>query len=225
MLRKLFFKDVTLNPYLFWGAIPFFAWVAYALREDGAPVGMLTTVSGVMGAATASTIVAREDRFHATALLASLPVPRSALVFSRYVVALAAGAAAFAVAAALAALLPWSPHGLAAIFDVRSVMMALVVVGAAVAVLLPAALRFGLVGVIALFAALQGIGVGLFFISAAFGNRQPMRLVVGSIESGLLGLHARLADAGVAAVVLGLLAAVLWASSRMSVWLAGRRDL
>ena len=115
MLRRLFFKDLRLNPHLFWGALPFFAWVAYALREDGAPVGMLTAVSGLMGAATASTIAAREDRFHATALLASLPVPRSTLVLSRYVLGLAAGAAAFAVAATLAALLPWSPHGLAAL--------------------------------------------------------------------------------------------------------------
>ena len=225
MLRRLFWKDVTLNPILFWGAIPFFIWVAYALREDGAPVGMLTAVSGLMGAATASTIAAREDRFHATALLASLPVPRSSLVLSRYALALAAGVAAFAVAAALAALLPWSPHGLAAIFDRRSVTMALVVVGMSVAILLPAALRFGLVGVVALFAVLQVLGVGLYFASAAFGFQQPARLVFGSVESSLLAFHAHLSDGGVLALVLGLLGALLWASWRMSVWLAGRRDL
>lgn len=224
MLRRLFFKDLRLNPHLFWGALPFFAWVAYALREDGAPVGMLTAVSGLMGAATASTIAAREDRFHATALLASLPVPRSTLVLSRYVLGLAAGAAAFAVAAALAALLPWSPHGLAAL-GMRSIMMAVVVVGAAVAVLLPAALRFGLVGVIGLFAALQVAGAGLFFISSTFGYRQPTRLVFGRIESAILALHERLADAGFAALVAAALVCVLWASYRASVWLAGRRDL
>ena len=224
MLRRLFFKDVRLNPHLFWGALPFFAWVAYALREDGAPVGMLTAVSGLMGAATASTIAAREDRFHATALLASLPVPRSTLVLSRYVLGLAAGAAAFAVAAALAALLPWSPHGLTAL-GMRSIMMAVVVVGIAVAVLLPAALRFGLVGVVGLFAVLQVAGVGLFFISSTFGYRQPMRLVFGRIESAILALHERLADAGFAALVAAALACVLWASYRGSVWLVGRRDL
>ena len=224
MLRRLFFKDVRLNPHLFWGALPFFAWVAYALREDGAPIGMLTAVSGLMGAATASTIAAREDRFHATALLASLPVPRSTLVLSRYVLGLAAGAAAFTVAAALAALLPWSPHGLAAL-GLRSVMMAVVVVVVAVAVLLPAALRFGLVGVVGLFAALQVAGVGLFLVSNAFGDRQPMRLVFGRIASAILALHERLADAGFAALVAAALACVLWASYRASVWLVGRRDL
>jgi hypothetical protein len=225
MLRSLLFKDLRLNPHLFWGAIPFFAWVAYALHEEGAPVGMLTAVSGLMGAATASTIAAREDRFHATALLASLPVPRSTLVLSRYVLGVAAGSAAFAVAAALAALLPWSPHGLAAILDVRSVMMAFVVIGTAVAVLLPAALRFGLVGVVGLFAALQVAGVGLFFVSSTFGYRQPLRLVFGSVESGILALHARLSDAGFAALVAAALAVMLWASYRASVWLVGRRDL
>ncbi|MCK7523965.1 MAG: ATP-binding cassette domain-containing protein [Ignavibacteriales bacterium] len=45
----LFVKDLRLNPHVFWGALPFFAWVAYALREDGAPVGMLTAVSGPDG--------------------------------------------------------------------------------------------------------------------------------------------------------------------------------
>lgn len=224
MLRRLFFKDLRLNPHLFWGALPYFAWVAYALREDGAPVGMLTAVSGLMGAATASTIAAREDRFHATALLASLPVPRSTLVLSRYVLGVAAGTAALGVAIALAALLPWSPHGLAAL-DVRSLMMAFVVVGIAVAVLLPAALRFGLVGVVGLFAVLQVAGVGLFFLSSTFGYRQPMRLVFGRTESAILALHDRLADAGFAAFAAAALACVLWASYRTSVWLVGRRDL
>jgi len=225
MLRRLLVKDLRLNPHLFWGVIPFFAWVAYALREDGAPAGMLMAVSGLMGAATASTVAAREDRFHATALLASLPVPRSTLVLSRYVLGLAAGGAAFAVAAALAAALPWSPHPLAVVFDLRSVMMALVVVGIAVAVLLPAALRFGLTGVVGLFAVLQVAGAGLFFISSTFGYRQPMRLVFGGVASGILALHARLSDAGVAALVAAALGCALWASYRASVWLVGRRDL
>src|SRR5512137_3049696 len=129
MLRKLFMKDLRLNPHLFWGAVPFFVWVAYALGEDGAPVGMLTVVSGVMGATTAATVAAREDRFHATALLASLPVPRETLVLSRFVLAVAAGAAAFLVAAVLAAALPWSTHPLGSIFDPRTAMLALVIVG------------------------------------------------------------------------------------------------
>ena len=225
MLRKLLVKDVRLNPHLFWAAVPFFAWVAYALHEDGAPVGMLTAVSALMGAATGSTIAAREDRFHATALLASLPVPRSTLVLSRYVMSLAAGAAAFGAAAVLAATLPWSPHGFAAAFDARSVMMALVIVATSVAILLPAALRFGLVGVVGLFAAMQVTGVALFFASTVFGYRQPMRLVFGRIESGILALHARLSDVGVNIAVLGALVAVLWVSYRTSVWLVGRRDL
>jgi len=103
--------------------------------------------------------------------------------------------------------------------------MALVVVGMSVAILLPAALRFGLVGVVALFAVLQVLGAGLYFASTAFGFQQPARLVFGSVESSLLAFHAHLSDGGVLALVLGLLGALLWASWRMSVWLAGRRDL
>ena len=225
MLRKLFMKDLRLNPHLFWGAVPFFVWVAYALREDGAPVAMLTVVSGVMGATTAATVAAREDRFHATALLASLPVPRETLVLSRYVLAAAAGGAAFLAAAALAAMLPWSRHALGSIFDPRTVMMALVIVGSGIAVLLPMALRFGLVGVVAFFAVLQVAGVALFFISSMFGLRQPMRVVFGSVDAGLRALHASFAGAGASALALVVLAGALWASYWLSVWLTTRRDL
>ena len=225
MLRKLFLKDARLNPHLFWGVIPFFAWVAYALREDGAPVGMLTVVSGVMGAATAATVAAREDRFHATALLASLPVPRETLVLSRYLLAAVAGAACFLGAAALAALLPWSSHALGSIFDPRTVVMALVIAGSSVAVMLPMALRFGLVGVVAFFAVLQVVGVALFFISSMFGLRQPMRVVFGSVDAGLRALHESFAGAGASALAVVVLAGALWVSYRLSIWLTTRRDL
>lgn len=225
MLRKLFLKDVRLNPHLFWGVIPFFVWVAYALREGGAPVAMLTVISGVMGATTAATVAAREDRFHTTALLASLPVARGTLVLSRFLLAAAAGAACFLAAAALAALLPWSSHALGAIFDPRTVMMALVIIGSGIAVLLPMALRFGLVGVVAFFAVLQVAGVVLFFIASTFGLRQPMRLVFGGLESGLRALHASFAGAGASALALAVLGGVLWMSYRLSVWLTTRRDL
>jgi hypothetical protein len=225
MLRKLFMKDLRLNPHLFWGAVPFFVWVAYALREDGAPVGMLTVVSGVMGATTAATVAAREDRFHATALLASLPVPRKTLVLSRYVLAAAAGAAAFLVAAVLAAMLPWSSHALGAIFDIRTATLALVIVGAGIAVLLPMALRFGLVGVVGCLAVLQLLGIGVFIIASLFGLRQPMQLVFGSAARGLRALHASFADAGAVASALAVMAGVMWVSYRLSIWLTTRRDL
>jgi len=178
MLRKLFMKDLRLNPHLFWGAVPFFVWVAYALREDGAPVGMLTVVSGVMGAATAATVAAREDRFHATALLASLPVPRETLVLSRYVLAAAAGAAAFLVAAVLAAMLlgPATPsarfrppHGDAGDDHRRSRHCRAAPDGS------PVRAR----RVVACLAVLQLLGIGVFIIASLFGLRQPMQLVFG----------------------------------------------
>jgi hypothetical protein len=225
MLRRLFVKDLQLNPHLFWGVLPFFAWIAYAVREDGAPVGMLTTVSALMGAATAATVAAREDRFHATALLASLPVARTTLVLSRYALAAAAGGAAFVTAALLAALLPWSPHPMSAIFDARSVLMAIVFIGASTALLLPLALRFGLVGVVGFFAILQVGGVGLFFLSSAFGMREPMRAVFGGAESLIKNLYASLSAPGAAVLVLAAVAGAGWLSYRTSVWLVARRDL
>jgi hypothetical protein len=68
-------------------------------------------------------------------------------------------------------------------------------------------------------------GVGLFFIASMFGLRQPMRIVFGSVESGLRALHASFADAGAVALALAVMAGVLWVSYRLSIWLTTRRDL
>lgn len=225
MLRNLLRKDLVLNRNLFWAVIPFFVFIAYALREDGAPIGMLTVISAVMGSAMATTTAAREDKFHATALLLSLPVPRSTLVWSRYAVALGAGACAFAVAAGLAAILPWSTHRLADIFDIRTIGLAVVVIGLTVSALLPVALRFGMLGVVGLFGVLQIGGIAMFMLSIYFNVRRPARVIFGGVEAGILALRARLPELGFAVLVFAALALVVWISYRASLWLVSRRDI
>lgn len=225
MLRNLLRKDLVLNRNLFWAVIPFFVFIAYALREDGAPIGMLTVISAVMGSAMATTTAAREDKFHATALLLSLPVPRSTLVWSRYAIALGAGACAFAVAAGLAAILPWSTHRLADIFDIRTIGLAVVVIGLTVSALLPVALRFGMLGVVGLFGVLQIGGIAMFMLSIYFNVRRPARVIFGGVEAGILALRARLPELGFAVLVFAALALVVWISYRASLWLVSRRDI
>ena len=225
MLRNLLRKDLVLNRNLFWAVIPFFVFIAYALREDGAPIGMLTVVSAVMGSAMAATIAAREDKFHVTAMLLSLPVPRATLVWSRYAIALGAGACAFAVAAGLAAVLPWSTHRLADIFDIRTMGLAVVVIGLTVSTLLPVALRFGMLGVVGLLGVLQIGGIAMFMLSIYFNVRRPARVIFGGVEAAILALRDRLPEAGFAAVVLTAVAFAIWVSYRASLWLVSRRDL
>jgi hypothetical protein len=103
--------------------------------------------------------------------------------------------------------------------------MAVVVVGASTALLLPLALRFGLVGVVGFFAVLHVGGVGLFLLSSAFGVRAPMRAVFGGVESLIKNLYASLSAPGVAVLVVAAVAGAGWLSYRASVWLVARRDL
>jgi hypothetical protein len=114
---------------------------------------------------------------------------------------------------------------MSAIFDARSVLMAVVFVGASTALLLPLALRFGLMGVVGFFAVLQVAGVGLFFLSSVFGLREPMRAAFGGVESSILTLYASLSVPGLAVLVLAAVAVAGWVSYWMSVWLVARRDL
>ena len=113
MLRNALRKDLLLNArHLFWGILPCLRWVAYALSEDGAPVGMLRPWAALIGRGDGvDHRGAGGQAAHATALLASLPVPRSTLVL----VALPRGPCGrrrdLPVVAALAAVLPWSPQG------------------------------------------------------------------------------------------------------------------
>jgi hypothetical protein len=225
MLRSLIRKDLVLNRNLFWAAIPFFVWVAFALRDEGAPMGMLSVVSALMGSIMAATIATREDRFNATALLLSLPVPRSVLVWSRYAMALGAGGCAFAIAAGLAVGLPWSTHSLVEILDARTIMLAMVVIGLAVSLILPVALRFGSLGVIGLFGAVWIGGIVMIMLSAYSGIRRPAGVIFGGVESALLTLQTNLSDGGVFVLVIAAVALAVWASYRTSLWLAFRRDL
>ena len=79
-------KDVLLNGKQFWGLVPWFVWAAYALGQER--MGPLTAVSGAMiGALMTVTLGAREDKFHTTAVLASLPVTRRTFVQARYLLA------------------------------------------------------------------------------------------------------------------------------------------
>jgi ABC-type transport system involved in multi-copper enzyme maturation permease subunit len=94
MLRNALRKDLLLNARHLWGILPWFLWVAYAMRDPDA--GRITAVGAAfIGSLMAATMGAREDKLRTTATLASLPVSRRTLVEARYVVAYAVGLATY----------------------------------------------------------------------------------------------------------------------------------
>lgn len=224
MLRNAIRKDVLLNGKQFWGLFPWFAWAAYALGQEH--MGAMTAVSGAMiGALMTVTLCAREDKFHATAVLASLPVPRRTFVQARYVLAFAVGAASLVIVAGMGAVLPWSMQTAAQAFDLRTLLLGATVAGVSAALLMPLAIRFGLVGVVGLLAVLQVAGIALLVLPAALGTKDALTGMFRAAERGFIGLHGSLDQPGTILQTALVVAIATWLSFRVSVLLVERQDL
>jgi len=224
MLRNAIRKDLLLNAKQFWGLLPWFVWAAYALGEER--MGALTAVSGAMiGALMTVTLCAREDKFHATASLASLPVTRRTLVWARYLLALVLGVVTLLLVATMAAVLPWSVQTAAEAFDLKTLLLGATVASASVALLMPLAIRFGLVGVVGFFAVLQVVGIALLVLPGAFGMKDVLRGIFKSAERGFIALHASLGQPGPTLQTAVVVALAVWMSYRASVFLIEHQDL
>jgi hypothetical protein len=224
MLRNAIRKDLLLNGRQFWGLVPWFAWAAYALGQ--AHMGAMTAVSGALiGALMTVSLCAREDKFHATAVLASLPVPRRTFVQARYLLAFVMGAAALVIVAGMGATLPWSVQTAAEAFEPKTMLLGAAVAGVSVAMLMPLAIRFGLVGLVGFFAALQVAGIALLVLPGALGMKDVLRGIFRAAERGLVGLHGALDQPGTILQTAAVVAIAVWASFRVSVLLVERQDL
>ena len=224
MLRNAIRKDLLLNGRQFWGLLPWFAWAAYALGEER--MGTMTAVSGAMiGALMTVTLCAREDKFHATASLASLPVTRRTLVWARYLLALALGVVTLLIVATMAAVLPWSVQTASEAFDGKTLLLGVTVASTSVAMLMPLAIRFGVVGLIGFFAVLQVAGIGFLVLPAVFGMKDVLKGMFRAAERGFIGLHGSLDQPGTIFQTAVIVAVAIWMSFRVSVFLVERQDL
>lgn len=223
MLRNAIRKDVLLNSRHLWGILPWFLWVAYAMREPGA--GRITAVGAAfIGSLLAATIGAREDKLGTTATLASLPVGRRTLVAARYIVAYVVGLVTYVVVAAMAAALPWSVQRAADLVEPRTLLLALTLASGAIAVLMPVVVRYGIIGVVVFLGVFQLLGIGLMVAFEFFGARSGLG-VFSAIESWIVALHRGLDQPAVIIQTLAVGAAAVWLSYRLSAFLAERREL
>jgi ABC-type transport system involved in multi-copper enzyme maturation permease subunit len=223
VLRNALRKDLLLNARHLWGILPWLLWVAYAMSEPDA--GRITAVGAAfIGSLLAATIAAREDKLRTSATLASLPVSRRTLVEARYLVAFIVGAATYLVVVAMAAALPWSVQRTAELVEVRTVLLTLTLAGAAIAVMMPVVLRFGLLGVVVFLGVFQVLGIAVMVAFEFFGSRSAVG-VFSAIERGIGSLHRGLDQPAVILETVAVLAFTMWVSLRLSVFLAERRDL
>lgn len=225
MMGNLLRKDVALNARLLWGLVPLLLWLGFALREPDLTFATSGVIMAFAGTLSACLIGAREDKFKAQTVLLSLPVTRAAVIRARYASALVVGLACFAAVSVMAVWLPWSARPAAEVFDGRTQAFAVASIVATAAVMLPFALRFGLVGVIGLMGVFQVGGIVVLLWSEVSGRRGAARAVFGSIESGLTWVFLNLDRPGFVLGVAAVLVAGLWASVRLAVFLSEHQDV
>jgi hypothetical protein len=224
MLARLLRKDLVLNGRVLWGIAALLAWLAYALREPDLSFVASAMIAAFAGTLAATMIGAREDKFKALTLLHSLPVTRAAVVQARYVSAVIVGMATFAIVAVMALVLPWSSHTAGEVLNFRTALFACAFVPATAIVMLPFAIRFGMVGVVGLLAVFQVFGIVGLLIADLSGRRELMHLAFGSVARVLRAAYGRMDDPAFILLTAAVLAASAWVSTRLSVFLVDRQE-
>jgi hypothetical protein len=223
-------RDLVLNRYVVGLAYPLWSvlWLGGPAMSGGdtMPFGLWSGGVSLACAFLPVMMLVREDKFKAGALVCSLPVTRDAIVASRYLggwlVALTG------VAVAIAAMLALSLFGVSPLRPPTPMLPATVVtvVGLAIALMLPMAIRFGMVGVFGLLIGTQLLGVAVLLAGAMFDARavQGIEAAVKAIVSGSARLRDALGPAAYSAVLVAAVAVLNCASFRLSSLLYRKRE-
>jgi len=167
-------------------------------------------LSAIICAALPLTIIGREDKLRAQALICSLPVTRRSVVLARYLEALGLGFIDVLVAILVGLVVPWSRLPAEQLLAGRTMLFAATVTAVATAFVLPFLQRFGIWGLLGLLVAGQVLGVVFMLLSSLMGRANPVRLVIRSFLAAIVTYHGHLSNAGYAAAgvaaMFGLLA-------------------
>lgn len=176
------------------------------------------------------TLYLREDKFRAASWSCTLPVSRQDLIRARFVAAWIFVAGALAPTLVLCALMPGSRVQVGALLDPATLLMTAAVITIILALMLPFAIRFGMLGVMIFLVAIQMVGSVVLLIAVNAGGRAHASRGVLSggtevLKEGLLALRA-LMSPPVFYVAVGLvLILVNWLGYRLAVALFRRREL
>jgi len=224
MLRNLLRKDAILNGKVFLSLLWLFVWIAYAAGQLNA-AGMATTIGAIAATLMTVTLGAREDRFHATAVVYSLPVTRRQVVIQRFVGGHLIGVLAFVIASVLMVAVPWSKHTWAYVWDPRTVLFALVTIMVTIALSMPLVLRFGVMGLMVGLGGIQLFGLAAFVLGGVLGGTLVLTHGVRGIETFVLALHRSLGNGAEAVLIVSMAGALTLVSFWLSLVLVERRNV
>jgi len=175
------------------------------------------------------TLFLREDKFRATAWTCTLPVSRRDLVQARFLGAWIFVAGNLSLALALAAVMPGSAVRVAAVLEPATLFLAATAVTTVLALMLPFAIRFGLLGVMIFLVSIQLLGSAVLVIAVYSRGRAPSTgILAGGMEvltEGLVALRSSLSPPVFYLAAALALIAVNWLGYRLAVGLFRRREL
>lgn len=224
-MRDVVRKDLILNRNAMAVNLLIFS-AAFALLSSMSevPSREFTVLASVMVSFLPVMIVTREDKARAMALACSLPVTRRTIVRARYGLALVLATGGILLALGLAAWLPTSAMSATALFQPANLLTALSVALLVMSLMLPLTLRFGAMGLILLLAVSQVIGIVLFTVVQITESTADKALVA-AVVRGIGDVAARLGTPGFHLLLAALLAGLVAASYRVSVFVFERREL
>lgn len=175
------------------------------------------------------TLFLREDRFHATAWTCSLPMSRRDLVQARFLGAWLWVAGSLFLALVLAAVMPGSVVWVAAVLDPATLLLAATAATVVLALMLPFAIRFGLLGVMIFLVCTQLLGSAVLVIAVYSRGRPPSEgIITGGMEAlteGLVAMRGFLSPAVFYLATAAVLIAVNWLGYRLALAMFRRREL
>lgn len=223
---KLIRKDLILGRRILWinGGIALLAPLLLFALDEPMPLGFYVAYVALMCAMLPVSLVAREDKFSAAALSASLPVTRNAIVTSRFVGGAAISAGALVIVFSFGLLFPairqaWT-GGVGG-----AVLGAVVTIGLVLAIFLPFTIRFGITGLLFGLVGLQVLGMVLFLLALATGSMTGLERAIRSFIDFFGDLRTSLGRAGFSALLIGSVVAANLVSWGLSKRLFRRRDL
>ena len=219
-------KDVILGRWTLIanGSIALVAPFILLMLDEPPPVMMYVLYVGLMCTMLPVSLIAKEDKFSATAFTCSLPVTRNDIVTSRYLGGwLIAGGWMTAVLAfglvAPAVRDLWSNGAGGALLGGFAML------GLTIAIVVPFTIRFGMNGLLFGLVGLQALGMVLFLGALATGGLDGIERAVKSVIDGVGSYHERVGPAGFAATVIFGVALLNWVSWRASLRIFRTRDL
>ena len=219
-------KDVILGRWTLIanGSLALVAPFIVLMPDEPPPVILYVLYVGLMCAMLPVSLIAKEEKFSASAFTCSLPVTRNDIVTSRYLGGWVIAGGWTAAVLAVGLLAPgirdlWSRGAGGALLGGFTML------GLMIAIVVPFTIRFGMNGLLFGLVGLQALGMALFLVGAATGGLDAIERAVKSVIDAVDSYHQRVRPAGFAATVILGVGFLNWASWKSSLRIFRSRDL